>query len=672
MKLTVAVRIASGFVVTVLLLSIIAATSLSKLSDIKESTEKVNTLAIPALTQSSNLQSQFVKMGKSAVQLYYTTDSSAVAALQTNFDKNDKEFKVSYDKLSTVVASDPQLKTAVSAVYKSYNEFNDISTNLFSSHSRTLALEAQIADALSSLEEMADDAASLSLDLTDSNTVKRNHKEAFEAANALETNLNSLVSAATDLSNTKSSATVETISNEIEFTVSSISEKYKAIEALSNNDNAPEVAQELTEMLDSVLEAVTSSDSIIQKKRQLLQTKAQSTELLQTSEATIDKAVKQLENLFTIAKNSAKNVQTQVEDQVTSGYTSVFIIVALAIILSVIIGTITFRSIIRPLGQVNELLNVVASGDMTKKLDDSGEDEFADLARNCNQLIDSLRSLIQGIVSRSTQLAAASEETSAITKETTQAVNNQRAQVEQAATATTEMSSTSQAVLHSSQEALDAIQASDEEAERVKRISEANKHTITGLAKEVDGAAAVINKLHQDSASIGGILDVIRGIADQTNLLALNAAIEAARAGEQGRGFAVVADEVRSLASKTQDSTREIQSMIEVLQHGAEEAVAVMDRGKSQAESCVEQSENAAQALQSITDAVHKASNVSEEIAQAAKEQNQVTNEISERLESVVAIAEQTATGAEQTADSSHEVARLAEELRLSVEEFKL
>lgn len=672
MKLTVAVRIASGFVVTVLLLGIIAFTSLSKLSDIKESTEKVNTLAIPALTQSSNLQSQFVKMGKSAVQLYYTTDSAAVSELQTSFEKNDREFKASYEKLNAVVAKDPQLKSAVSAVFKSYNDFNEISTNLFSSHTQTLRLESDIQDALSSLEEMADDAASLSLDLTDSSSVKRNHKEAYEAANALETNLNSLVSAATDLSNTKSVATVDTISNEIEFTVSSISEKYASIEALSKVNNAPEVAQELMEMLDSLLEAVTSSNSIVQKKRQLLQTKSKSTELLQTSEATIDKAVKQLENLFKIAKDSAKNVQTQVEDQVTSGYTTVFIIVALAIILSIIIGTITFRSIIRPLGQVNELLNVVASGDMTKKLDDSGEDEFADLARNCNQLIDSLRSLIQGIVSRSTQLAAASEETSAITKETTRAVNNQRAQVEQAATATTEMSSTSQAVLHSSQEALDAIQASDDEAERVKRISEANKHTITGLAKEVDGASSVINKLHQDSASIGGILDVIRGIADQTNLLALNAAIEAARAGEQGRGFAVVADEVRSLASKTQDSTREIQSMIEVLQHGAEEAVAVMLRGKSQAESCVEQSENAAQALQSITDAVHKASNVSEEIAQAAKEQNQVTNEISERLESVVAIAEQTATGAEQTADSSHEVARLAEELRLSVEEFKL
>ena len=203
-------------------------------------------------------------------------------------------------------------------------------------------------------------------------------------------------------------------------------------------------------------------------------------------------------------------------------------------------------------------------------------------------------------------------------------------------------------------------------------ISHDNKHTIEQLASEVDEASRVINKLHQDSASIGGILDVIRGIAEQTNLLALNAAIEAARAGEQGRGFAVVADEVRSLASKTQESTQEIQSMIESLQAGAEEAVNAMSKGKHQAVSCVEQSDLANEALNSITLAVSQAHDVSEEISNAANEQQQVAQEISERLESIVAIAEQTAEGANQTSISSAEVAKLAEELRQSVEQFKV
>jgi len=181
-----------------------------------------------------------------------------------------------------------------------------------------------------------------------------------------------------------------------------------------------------------------------------------------------------------------------------------------------------------------------------------------------------------------------------------------------------------------------------------------------------------IEQIVAEAQGLGDLVQLVKNISSQTNLLALNAAIEAARAGEQGRGFAVVADEVRSLASKTQASTQEIQAMIQVLQTGAHAAVEAMNKGKKQAENCVTQTEVAAQALESITNAVHLAHDMSEQISHAAKEQNQVSNEISHLLESIVTIAEQTASGAEQTSQSSHEVARLAEELRQSVDQFKV
>ena len=393
---------------------------------------------------------------------------------------------------------------------------------------------------------------------------------------------------------------------------------------------------------------------------------------LEESEKATKTALSQIDELVLQASGVAFTLQEGVRSDVNSANLWTWIGMIIATIIAVLVAIITVNRITKPLAEVNRILDIVASGDMTQRVDDSAKDEFGELSKSCNTLIDSLRSLITGIISRSTQLAAASEQTSTITGESSKAISNQQAQVEQAATATTEMSSTSQTVSNSAQQALGEIKNADKEAERVKGISNQNKATIEQLAYEVDEASSVINKLHKDSASIGSILDVIRGIAEQTNLLALNAAIEAARAGEYGRGFAVVADEVRSLASKTQESTQEIQSMIESLQSGAEEAVKAMEKGKERAVSCVEQSDLANSALDSITLAVSQAHNVSEEISTAAQEQQQVSQEISERLESIVAIAEQTAEGAVQTNISSSEVAKLAEELRISVENFKV
>ena len=390
------------------------------------------------------------------------------------------------------------------------------------------------------------------------------------------------------------------------------------------------------------------------------------------SEALINDINQLLKQLVKQANNTSLKVSEEIKQLVKQSHINTIIVTVFAIILSLSISQITLKSIMRPLREVNKMLTIVASGDLSHKLDEKGNDELTTLSKNCNLLIESLRNLIQSISSRSMQLATAAEQTSAITAQSNTAILEQKSQLELAASATTEMSSTSQQVLSSANDALQEISNADEEAERVKQISNRNRQTIDTLANEVESASQVINQLQQDSASIGSILDVIRAIAEQTNLLALNAAIEAARAGEQGRGFAVVADEVRTLASRTQESTEEIQRMIEVLQSGAKQAVDVMDTGKKQTANCVEQSVQAEQALDTITEAVHKAYQRSSQIATAAEEQSVVSHEISENLESIVMIADGTTDGAKQTSQASSEVAQLAEELQHSILEFKL
>ena len=671
MNLTVRQRIWGGFIVITLLLLFIGGNSLVKITNIDQSTQRVNQLSLPALDKSYELQVEFILMSKSAQASFYTSAQDELATLRKNFNQQKKRYDNSYQELQQIVSNDPKLKQSSQQVEQTYKRFVKSVDNLFADKQTQLELNKTLRTQLENIEISAEDANSVVLDIIDIDGLEENHSRAYQAANNMENNFQSVVTNSTDMLTVKTLNTLDIVKNEQVYYLEEVERSLGLIRPAIIDNNAG-LYNDLNGYFETLSDNVRGNNSLSANKKRLIDAIAKTEAELANAENSTSEALKQLKELVDQATVLAFDLQQDVSGNVSTATIWTWVAMVIATLIAIIVAAVTVNRITKPLSEVNRILDIVASGDMTQRLDDSAKDEFGELSRSCNTLIESLRTLIQGIISRSTQLAAASEETSAITEESSQAIRNQQAQVEQAATATTEMSSTSQAVSSSAQQALSEIKNADKEADRVKGISSQNKATIEQLAREVDDASQVINQLHKDSASIGGILDVIRGIAEQTNLLALNAAIEAARAGEQGRGFAVVADEVRSLASKTQESTQEIQAMIESLQVGAEAAVSAMSKGKQQAESCVEQSDLANTALDSITAAVAQAHNASEEISTAAHEQQQVSQEISERLESIVAIAEQTAEGANQTNISSSEVAKLAEELRLSVDAFKV
>ena len=672
MKLTVAMKIIGGFTIISVLLILTSVISWNSLNTISDATKQQDQLAIPTLKESNILAKNLTNIGNLTLRAYYQTSLEPLAVNQKAFNEETIDFREHLDKLKNIVQNEPTLLSNLHKIDPIYNKLDKEIKSVLNNRKFSIEQYITLTEKIDAIEESADDTATILLDLGDHDLASTKLQRAVSLAERLEMLLNSIVSSSFEYREIKDQQSATLVTHEVENTFKDIEKSVIDVVSELKLQGTPNIADDLTDSFSTLQAYISGSKKIFTNKNNQLSAISAATTSLKLAEDGIYSANEILDKQVELANKTTITASALIEKSVSAGTRNTSIITFISIALAIIIAWVTLTSITRPLRRVNEMLHVVASGDLSRKLDESGNDEFAQLSHNCNLLIESLRTLIQSIVSRSTQLATAAEQTSAVTAQSTTAIEEQRIQVEQAASATTEMSSTAQSVLSSANDALGEIKQADDEAERVKVISGRNRQTIELLANEVESASQVINKLQQDSASIGSILDVIRGIAEQTNLLALNAAIEAARAGEQGRGFAVVADEVRTLASRTQESTQEIQNMIEVLQGGAEKAVSVMETGKKQATNCVEQSVQAEQALDTITHAVHEAFDRSSQIATAAEEQSVVAHEISENLESIVAIAEQTTAGSKQTAESSSEVARLAEELQHSVQEFKI
>ncbi len=330
------------------------------------------------------------------------------------------------------------------------------------------------------------------------------------------------------------------------------------------------------------------------------------------------------------------------------------------------------NAISSPLKESVSFAEAISNGDLTGHIDCNSKDEIGSLSNALNHMVINLKEMVQDVDTTTQQLSQAAGEMAQISSQTSSGVMRQQSELQQVSTAMTEMSQTVAEVADNAERAKDATKAANVEASDGRRIVDATTVSIKTLAGEVEGAGSVIKQLEAETANIGSVLDVIGGIAEQTNLLALNAAIEAARAGEQGRGFAVVADEVRTLASRTQEATLEIQNMTENLQRGASEAVVAMNKGRETAEQSVEQASKACDSLESIAAVFETVSEMNNLIAVSSEQQHIVAQEIDKNIISINNVAGETAAGASQTEAASNELARLAGNLQQTVSKFSI
>ena len=337
-------------------------------------------------------------------------------------------------------------------------------------------------------------------------------------------------------------------------------------------------------------------------------------------------------------------------------------------------GSLLSTSITRALNTTVEAMTDIAhgEGDLTRRMQVRGQDELAQLATGFNSFVEKIQDTILHVSTSTETLTAAADRMMTISDETTQGVQTQRSEIEKVVSGMSAMTTTVDNVSQHVESATEITERTDEQSREGRRVVGATISSIEKLASGVEQAADVIQHLEGDSENIGSVLEVISGIAEQTNLLALNAAIEAARAGEQGRGFAVVADEVRNLAARTQSSTEEIRQMIEKLQTGSREAVAVMEQGRKQARESVEQAGLAGQALEAIASAVDEITAMNRQIADAAHQQREVSGEINENIININQVAENTSSHTVELADASTELSQLALEIQQQIGRFKI
>lgn len=380
------------------------------------------------------------------------------------------------------------------------------------------------------------------------------------------------------------------------------------------------------------------------------------------------------EVMIIIESNSRQaDESTQIAADTNQRVTWILLIGCLAAIACAFaLGMIVTRMITRPIYRSVEGAGRVASGDLTKAIEVSGTDETGQLLRSLSDMQSNLKSTVHQIADASNQLASAAEELTAVTEDSTRGLVTQNDEIQQAATAVNEMTA---AVEEVARNAVSTSQISSQTAEDALKGQKQVQQAVTAIdtvTMEINDSTQRVEALAGQIHDITRVLDVIRGIAEQTNLLALNAAIEAARAGEQGRGFAVVADEVRALAHRTQSSTGEIEAMISQVRNGADEAVQAMGKSRTLVQSTQVLATEAGLALERISDGVSQINERNLVIASAAEEQAQVAREVDRNLVNIQDLSTQTAAGANQTSASSQELSRLAMSFNALVGKFKL
>lgn len=659
MNLNLTQKITLGFAALILSILIVGGGGLVGNGNIYERVNQITEKTIPILIGSF---SQMIELRQANQELYTslaTENEEEITTAAKSYRDHHKIFDKQLDELAVLLSEQPELVEQLNKVKGLSKQYGQLADQLLEHHDVSLLLSKQVTEKEIDLQTKSDSLI------------------AWVQRYISNSNNNDGVIAARDISRTVAKLRIQVTTYKRTNNLESLNERVAAMKGdLSSKYETFKQKDAKAKQIFTLVPAISghffAKEGLLDlyNKKQEVKSKLNA-ELIQARKllAEVSGAA---ETFIKFATEQAQISQQEAQETNRFSETLIMVLVVAAMLFGIVVAFTMIRAIRQPLAEFKESLHHLSEGNLTVNFNQKRKDEFGELAESLNTVVSSQRDILQEVSNGSENMSVVAEQNSAISEQTTQAMRSQSEQLELASSAAVEMESSVSEVANHSLTTLDAVRQCETLSHEVNDKVDKTLNSIQTQADAINKAVEVSNGLANYSSEIDAILETIHAIAEQTNLLALNAAIEAARAGDHGRGFAVVADEVRGLASRTRNSTDEIQEMIENMKGSIKEVVEVMQGSYDQAQACVGHANTSQESLATMRESIENIRFLNTQIEDAAQQQRQAVEEVSTQLNSINRAASETAEGAEQASSGSSQLLGISQHQQTLLQRFSL